>query len=148
MRFEEYQIGQQWTTATYEVTEAEILEFAGRYDPQPLHVDHARAAAGPFGGLIAPGLLTLSIAFRLWLDVGVQGDDGRAGLGMDGLRWLRPVRPGQVVQGHIRVADLRRSSKGQGIVTTETVLRAVPSNEELLSFRCVGMVASDGGAPA
>lgn len=79
------------------VTEREIVEFARQWDPRPFHLDRAAAATSVFGELVASGLHTLAASYRLWLDdPGLPG--ALAGLGLDRVRWLRPIRPGDTLR--------------------------------------------------
>jgi acyl dehydratase len=88
--FEDYQTGTVYEYGYVEVTEAEILAFARRFDPQPIHVDAAFAAAGPFGGLIASGWHTGAIFMRMFADHYVTRVASLASPGIDELRWPAP----------------------------------------------------------
>ena len=77
--------------------ESEIMDFARKYDPQPIHTDREAAAEGPFGGLIASGWHTGSMVFRLWVDLGFMEKSSLGGPGIENLRWLVPVRPGDTL---------------------------------------------------
>lgn len=95
----------------YEMTREEILEFAGRYDPQPFHLDDAAAAANPiFGKLAASGWHTASATMRMLVDEGAKyGGHSIGGASLDELRWLRPVYPGNVLSAENEVLEARRS---------------------------------------
>jgi acyl dehydratase len=105
MFFEDFRVGDQFTTAGITLTEAQIIDFALMYDPQPFHVDTVAAARGPYGGLIASGFQTLAITFRLLRDTGIIHDSSLGGGGGDKLRWLRPVRPGDTLRVMVEVAE-------------------------------------------
>ena len=92
--FEDYLPGAVYEYGYLTVTEAEILEFARRFDPQPIHIDPEFAAAGPFGGLIASGWHTASMMMRLFADHYLSRVASLASPGIDELRWPAPVRPG------------------------------------------------------
>ena len=102
------------------MSEAEIVEFARRYDPQPMHTDAAAAAAGPFGGLIASGWHTVGVVMRELVRHYLAPGAALVSPGVDELRWILPVRPGD--QLHIRVtivsATLSRSKPDRGMVRT------------------------------
>jgi acyl dehydratase len=100
------------------VTEEAIVEFATRYDPQPFHVDPEAAADSPFGGLIASGWQTCALFMRLLVDGLVRHSAGMGSPGMDEVRWLAPVRPGDTLTATFTVADARPSSSrpDRGIV--------------------------------
>src|SRR5579875_2833055 len=93
--FEDYPEGAVFEYGSVTVDAAEIIEFARRFDPQPMHVDPEAAACGPFGGLIASGWHTAGLMMRLFVEHFLPR--GAASLGapaIDELRWPRPVRPG------------------------------------------------------
>ena len=94
MHFEDFAPGDAFTTPPVEVTEAAILEFAARYDPQPFHLDPARARDSIYGGLIASGWHVLSLTFGQVVRLGIFEDGGQGAPGLEEVRWARPVRPG------------------------------------------------------
>ena len=118
--FEDYVPGSVFEYGEVTVSEAEIIEFARRFDPQAMHVDPSAAARGRFDGLIASGWHTAAMVMRLLVDNFLPGRASLASPGIDELRWLRPVRPGDVL--HIRVSVLEatrsRSKPDRGIVHT------------------------------
>jgi acyl dehydratase len=79
--------GQIFKTNGFTFTEAEIIDFAWRYDPQPFHIDTGAAEKSPYGGLIASGFQSLSICFRLFIQSGIFMDSSLGGSGIDELRW-------------------------------------------------------------
>lgn len=107
--FEDYQVGEVIEFGDRLVTREEIVEFAQRYDPQPFHVDEAAAAKSHFGGLIASGWLTASIMMRMLVDHFVSRVASMGSPGIDELRWLRPVRPGDRLRVRVTVLEVRRS---------------------------------------
>jgi acyl dehydratase len=118
--FEDYPVGAVFTGGPIVVSEAEILEFARRYDPQPMHVDKAAAESGQFGGLIASGWHTGALMMQLLVAHFVPSPGNLASPGLDELRWLKPVRPGDRLSLRATVLSARRSHSkpGQGIVTS------------------------------
>ena len=101
------------------VSEAEILEFAFKYDPQSFHMDVEAAKEGPFGGLIASGIQTMAIGLRLLLQAQVFAPGASMGSpGMDELRWLKPVRPGDTLRMRGEVLEVKpsRSKPGRGLL--------------------------------
>ncbi|MBF1166410.1 MAG: MaoC family dehydratase, partial [Dechloromonas agitata] len=90
--------------------EAEIIDFAWRYDPQPFHLDATAALGSPYGGLIASGFQSLAICFRLFIQSGVLAESSMGSPGIDELRWLAPVRPGDTLHSEIEVLEVRPSS--------------------------------------
>ena len=106
---EDYVVGAAYEYGTLVVSEEEILEFANRFDPQPIHVDRAFALAGPFHGIIASGWHTASLMMRLLADHYLPGSASLASPGIDELRWLQPVRPNDALRIRVTVLESRRS---------------------------------------
>lgn len=106
--FDELSVGQELQFGSLVLTEAAILDYARQWDPQPFHTDPEAAAAGPFGGLIASGLHTLSAAFGHILHTRVMERVSMGGAGLD-VRWPNPVRPGDAIAIAVRVEELTPS---------------------------------------
>ncbi len=102
--------GQRFTSPGLTLSEAEIIDFAWRYDPQPFHLDATAALGSPYGGLIASGFQSLAICFRLFIQSGVLAESSMGSPGIDELRWLAPVRPGDTLHSEIEVLEVRPSS--------------------------------------
>lgn len=107
--FEDYASGMVTNYGPIEVDAAEIVDFARRYDPQEFHVDPVRAAEGPFCGLVASGWHTASMMMRVLVDRYLSRVASLGSPGVDELRWLAPVRPGDRLWVHITVIEARRS---------------------------------------
>src|SRR5579872_4450689 len=86
---DDFAVGDKFTTAEAEITEAMILDFAHDYDPQPFHTDPVAAKESIYGGLIASGFQTLALGFRLVWDTGVIAGSSMGSPGFDELRWLK-----------------------------------------------------------
>lgn len=110
MYLEDFVVGQVYELGSVEVTEEEIIEFATRFDPQPFHVDLEAAKASMFGGLIASGWHTCSLFMRLMVDGFIKDAASLGSPGMDEIRWLAPVRPGDRLTGTITVEDVQFST--------------------------------------
>ena len=119
--FEDYEPDTVHEFGSVVVEEAEVLEFAQRYDPQPFHTNPEAAKQSPYGGLIASGLHTLSFGFRLLIDTGVFADCSLGSPGIEKIRWLLPVRPGDILRIEAEVVAMRPSSSnpGRGILTMD-----------------------------
>ena len=91
-------------------TEAEIVDFAFRYDPQPIHIDVEAAKGSPYGGLIASGFHTMAVGFRMLWQTGVFNACSLGSPGLDEVRWLLPVRPGDTLRTVAEVVEMRPSS--------------------------------------
>ena len=109
--FEDFVPGDVVELGTYEMTEAEIIDFGHRFDPQYFHTDPEAAVDSPFGGLIASGWHTVSAWARLWIDTVISRADSRGSGGMQEVRWLEPVRPGDSLAATVEILSTRPSSK-------------------------------------
>jgi len=114
---EDLAVGQRFTTGTLTVTETEITEFAGRYDPQPFHLDDAAARRTLFGGLAASGWHTAALTMRLLVEGGAPLAWGIIGGGGE-IAWPRPTRPGDVlhVEGEVMEITPSKSKPERGMV--------------------------------
>jgi len=119
---EDFQVGQRFVSGTYTMTEAEIIKFAREFDPQPFHLSEADGKNSLFGGLVASGWHTASIAMRLMLDGELQIAGGAIGGGGE-LQWTKPVRPGDTLQLHSEVLEVtpsrRHPDRGSIVVRSE-----------------------------
>jgi acyl dehydratase len=114
---DDFEVGERFVTQGYTVTEAEIIDFALRYDPQPFHLDVEVAERSPYGGLIASGFQTLLICFRLFIQTGITIDSGIPSPGIDEVRWPAPVRPGDTLHTEVEVLEIKpsRSKPDRGV---------------------------------
>jgi acyl dehydratase len=118
--FEDYVPGHTYEFGTITVSEPEIIEFARRFDPQPMHVDPEAAARGRFGGIIASGWHTVGLAMRLLVDHYISKVASLASPGVDEVRWPHPVRPGDALRIRVTVLEATpsRSKPDRGLVRT------------------------------
>ncbi|MGB7180643.1 MAG: MaoC family dehydratase [Burkholderiaceae bacterium] len=118
--FEDYVAGEEIHFGSYEVTEEEIIEFASKYDPQYFHIDPQAARESHFGGLIASGWMTGSIMMRMMVDGFVAHKSSMGSPGLDEIRWLIPVRPGDKLRGKAIINSTRRSESkpDRGVINT------------------------------
>ncbi len=119
--FDDFSVGERFVSESAVISEEEILAFARRYDPQPFHINHEAAKASPYGGLIASGFHTLSFGFRLFIDTGAIADCSLGSPGVEAIRWLAPVRPGDTLRTEVEVAAMRPSGSdpGRGVLTMD-----------------------------
>jgi len=116
--FEDFKAGDRFESAPLTITEALIVEFARFYDPQVFHTDPEAAKATLYGGLIASGLQTLGISFKLFFETGVLSACSLGSPGLDEIRWKAPVRPGDTLRVVAEVLQTRPSTSkpDRGIV--------------------------------
>lgn len=93
----------------YTLTEADIIDFALRYDPQPFHIDTVAAQQTHFSGLIASGFQTMAVGFRVIYASGFITTANLGGIGMDEVRWLQPVRPGDTLRSVCEIKEVTPS---------------------------------------
>lgn len=117
MKFDEFAIGQLFDTKHYQITKEEIMRFAGEFDPQYMHLDEEKAKQGRFEGIIASGIHTLSISFKAWIETGGYGEDVIAGTGMDKIKFIKPVYPGDELHTVVEVIDKKTVKEETGILT-------------------------------
>ena len=108
--FEDFVVGSSYEFGEYHVTEEEILQFASMYDPQPFHLSDEEGKKTLFGGLCASGWHTCSMGMRMIVDNMPKEDTGTMGSpGIDELRWLKPVFPGDTLRMKATILDKKES---------------------------------------
>ena len=121
---EDVQPGDRFTSDVYEVTEQAMVQFAGEFDPQPFHLEHAAAERSVFNGLTASGWQTAAIAMRLMMTGPMQFVGGAIGLGVDELRWPTAVRPGDALRVVTEIIETRpsQSKPRHGVIRLRNVM--------------------------
>ncbi|ACU73206.1 MaoC domain protein dehydratase [Catenulispora acidiphila DSM 44928] len=145
--FEDYRPGAVYEFGSVTVSEEEIIVFASRYDPQSFHVDPVAAVQGPFGGLVASGWHTCALMMRQFAEHYLPTAASLGSPGVDEVRWLKPVRPGDRLHLRLEVLDTRlsRSDPRRGIVRTFAEL-VDELGEPVLSMTVVSLMRSREGA--
>jgi acyl dehydratase len=120
--FEDFAPGAVYAFGDHVMDEAEVIAFATRFDPQPFHIDEAAARDSIFGGLIASGWHTGSVVMRLMVDHYLSPESSLGSPGVDEIRWIVPVRPGDRLRVRITVlsAVASRSKPDRGIIHSLT----------------------------
>jgi acyl dehydratase len=114
--FDDLKLGMRFTTDKVTVSKEDILRFATEFDPQPFHTDEVAAKSSILGGLAASGWHTAALAMKLAVAARPFGPHPLFGAGVDDLRWLKPVRPGDTLHLEGEVVELVASrAKPQGI---------------------------------
>lgn len=108
--FEDFKVGDRFTSAGLTMTESAIIDFARQWDPQPFHTDVEFAKKWTFGGLVASGLHTMAATLRLWLDQGVFRSCSLGSPGIGEVQFPRPVRPGDTLRVITDITELRLSA--------------------------------------
>jgi acyl dehydratase len=118
--FEDFPVGRVIDCGTYRVSKDEILDFASQFDPQPHHLDEEAGKQSILGGLSASGWHVCAIAMRLFADAVVLKADNKGGAGAREARWMKPVRPNDLLRMEAEVVETKPSqSKPFGFVTFE-----------------------------
>ncbi len=122
--FNTFEVGQVQSFGAYEVTEAEIIEFAKKYDPQFFHLDHEAAKSSLFGGLCASGWHTCAMTMSMMVANMSERGMSLGSPGIDNLRWLKPVYPGDVLSVRMEVLETRpsKSRPDIGFVISKTTV--------------------------
>jgi len=143
---EEFVIGETFETHGYTISPEESIEFARSYDPQPFHLDAGEAARGIFGELTCSGWHTAAITMRLIVDSGVMRETGIIGTGIDELRWLAPVKPGDSlrVRGEIVAAVHSRHRLDRG--TLRVALKTINQDGVIVMSQIANLVVPAKGA--
>jgi len=140
--FEDYVEGSVHDCGSIVVEANEVVAFAKRFDPQSIHTDPEAAKRGPFGGLIASGWHTCGLMMRLYVEHYLTHVASLASPGLDELRWLEPVRPGDRLALRVTVlkATPSKSKPDRGAVTSFVeVLNQ--TDVAVLTFRVVNIIA-------
>lgn len=144
--FEDFQVGETWQSKTVTLSEADIIDYAKVYDPQPIHTDPVGAAAGPFKSVIASGWQIAALSMRLFIENGGYGDTPVVGMGIEALRWRRPVRPGDTLRVTREVIATERSEKkpDRGVIKTQVSMTNQES-EVVMTLVSLGQVPARTG---
>ena len=121
---EDVAVGDTWTGEPIEMHEADIIAFGKSFDPQPFHIDPDSAKAGPFGSLIASGWHVAAVVMRQFVDSKPYGSTPLLGMGVDELRWLHPVRPGDRLTVKREIISVKRSESkpDRGVIRNATTV--------------------------
>jgi acyl dehydratase len=140
--FEDYVPGSVYEFGHVSLTVDEIVAFAQTYDPQRIHTDPEWAATGPFGGLIASGMQTMAATMRLYVEHYISQVASLASPGLDEIRFVRPVRPGDDLRLRVSIGEARlsRSKPDRGLVHTGIEILN-QDDDVVLSFRAMNFLA-------
>ena len=138
--WEDFKVGETVEMGRHTFTEAEIIEFAKQFDPQPFHTDPVAAKASFFGGIIASGWHTCAVCMRLNCDSYINRSVSLGSPGLDNIRWRKPVRPGDTIAYRRTVLESRASATRAGVGLVKHRWEAVnQSGETVLTMEGWGM---------
>lgn len=131
--FDDFPVGFVHETEARTITLEAIMQFASSWDPQPFHIDEAAAQETIYGGIIASGWHTLVTAFRLWYDSGLWAEASMGSPGMEDIRWIRPVRPGDSlrVRAEVTASKASETRPDRGRMTVRN--QVFNQNDELVA---------------
>lgn len=141
MKFNEYVKGESYKTESIQLSKKDIIDFAKIYDPQYMHVDEAKAKEGRFGSLIASGMQTMSMSFKLWVELGKYGEDIVAGTGMNNIKFIKPVFPDDKISVISEVINLAPKRNYGGIVTV-LLTTFNQNNEKVFSAELSALISN------
>jgi acyl dehydratase len=140
--FEDIQVGERRSFGQYQVTREEVLAFAERYDPQPFHLSDEAAAQTHFGRIAASGWHTCAMTMAMF--VAYMKDHPQASLGaagVDELRWLKPVYPGDMLRAESEVLEKRASASRPEMGSVRSRMTTFNQHDEpVLRFVALGLV--------
>ncbi|MFM8542378.1 MAG: MaoC family dehydratase [Chakrabartia sp.] len=145
MRYlEDMKVGQKSSFGNYRVTREEVIDFASKYDPQPFHLDDEAAAKTHFSRLSASGWHTASMTMAMLVEnLTKEKQAGLGSPGLDELRWLKPVYPGDTLRVETELTDVRpsRSRPEMGSIHSDlTVFNQ--DNVPVMTMKSIGLVAT------
>jgi acyl dehydratase len=134
--FEDVVVGEAQPSGAYQMTKEEIIEFATQFDPQPFHLDEEAAKKTLLGGLAASGWHTAAVSMRLLYDSFLAHAASMGGPGIDELKWLKPVRPGDRLSLRRSVLSKKESQSRPDLGTILNLSEVVDQNDDLvMSYR-------------
>lgn len=130
--WEDFKVGEVSEMGRRTVDKDEVITFAKQFDPQVFHVDEAAAKASMFGGLIASGWHTVSMVMRMMCDNYLLDSASLGSPGVDHVKWLKPVRPGDTIRATRTVLESRRSASRPEIGIVKTLWQVFNQDDELV----------------
>ncbi len=130
--FEDFVEGQSVELGSFSFTADEIVDFARKYDPQPMHTDPDAARGSIYGGLIASGWQTVTAYMRRLVDEVMRDSSSIGSPGIDHLRWLKPVRPGDTLRAKFKVLEARLSNSRPDWGIVRSVGEVVNQNDDVV----------------
>jgi len=142
--FEDLVVGAKSRFGRHEVTREDVIDFAGKYDPQPFHLSDEEAAKTFFGKIAASGWHTAAMAMRMIVEnFSKSRMASLGGIGVDELRWLKPVYPGDVLSLETELLEKKLSASRPEMGTFRTRTTVLNQNDEpVLVYTTIAMVAT------
>ena len=139
--FEDYKEDTVFEMGPVYVEEDELIEFAVRYDPQPMHIDTEAAKTGPYKGLIASGWQTCALVMGELVKNYFSPSSSLGSPGIDELQWLKPVRPGDMLTVRATILETKRSRSKPDRGLVRTMVEALNQQQEkVVSFKALNFI--------
>ncbi len=143
--FEDYEVGATYLCGDFSLSEEDITAFAQRFDPQAFHLDPVAAAKSHFGGIVASGWHTGSAMMRVVVDNFLSTVAGMGSPGVDEIRWLKPVRPNELLSVRVTIEQARRSASKPDRGIVHNLMEVVDQAGQVrMHVRSVGLVGCRG----
>ena len=142
--FEDIEIGSKQAFGSYAVTRDEVIAYAEKFDPQPFHLSDAAAAATHFGRLSASGWHTCAMVMSMVVaNLKANAQAGLGSPGLDELRWLKPVFPGDTLRCETEVIDKRASHSRPEMGSYRSAMRVLNQDDvAVMTFTSIGLIAT------
>ncbi|MBX9631199.1 MAG: MaoC family dehydratase [Burkholderiales bacterium] len=145
--WEDFKVGEVSEMGRRTVTKGEVIEFAQQFDPQSFHVDEAAAQHSMYGGLIASGWHTVAMVMRMMCDNYLLDSASLGSPGVDHVKWLKPVRPGDTIRAMRTVLESRRSASKPDVGIVKTLWEVFNQHDErVMTMEGYGMFKVRGAA--
>jgi acyl dehydratase len=141
---EDMKIGQKASFGSYRVTRDEVIDFASKYDPQPFHLDDDAAAKTHFGRLSASGWHTAAMTMAMLVEnLTSNKQAGLGSPGLDELRWLKPVYPGDTLRVETELTDVRPSRSRPEMGSIHSLVTVFNQDDvPVMTMKSIGLVAT------
>ena len=141
---EDMKVGQKASFGNYRVTRAEVIDFASKYDPQPFHLDDDAAAKPHFGRLSASGWHTAAMSMSMLVEnLKNAKQAGLGSPGLDELRWLKPVYPGDTLRVETELTDVRPSRSRPEMGSIHSLVTVFNQDDvPVMTMKSIGLVAT------
>jgi acyl dehydratase len=141
---EDMKVGQKASFGNYRVTRAEVIDFASKYDPQPFHLDDDAAAKPHFGRLSASGWHTAAMTMSMLVEnLKNAKQAGLGSPGLDELRWLKPVYPGDTLRVETELTDVRPSRSRPEMGSIHSLVTVFNQDDvPVMTMKSIGLVAT------
>jgi acyl dehydratase len=141
LHLEDFTVGRIFSFGRYEVTKEEIIEFASEFDAQPHHLDEEAAKTSMLGGLAASGWHTCGMTMRMVAEDLLNKSANRGGIGADECRWMKPVKPGDVLRVEAEVLEARVAKNMPDVGFVRLACRVFNQREQVMLINMTPIIA-------